>query len=77
MFVEAIPCKDEDFLKIIAKEYYGLIGPETKRLDPDTLIFGERYLSNNHPQKVLDKALPYIDVLCQYSPLEIGLTELF
>ena len=57
------PAKDEEFLKIIAKEYYGLIGPETKRLDPDTLIFGERYLSNNHPQGILDEALPYIDVV--------------
>lgn len=57
------PAKDEEFLGIIAEEYYGLIGPTTRKNDPDTLIFGERYLMDNHPKQVLSAALPFIDVL--------------
>ena len=57
------PAKDEDFLGIIAEEYYGLIGPATRKNDPNTLIFGERYLMDNHPKQVLIAALPFIDVL--------------
>ena len=55
--------KDDDFLGIIAEEYYGLIGPATRKNDPNTLIFGERYLMDNHPKQVLIAALPFIDVL--------------
>ena len=57
------PAKDEEFLGIIAEEYYGLIGPATRKNDPNTLIFGERYLMDNHPKQVLSAALPFIDVL--------------
>ena len=57
------PAKDDDFLGIIAEEYYGLIGPATRKNDPNTLIFGERYLMDNHPKQVLIAALPFIDVL--------------
>ena len=57
------PAKDDDFLGIIAEEYYGLIGPATRQNDPNTLIFGERYLMDNHPKQVLIAALPFIDVL--------------
>lgn len=61
--VSQYPAFDEDFLGIIAKEYYQLIGKETRRLDPNHLIFGERYLMDNHPINVIREALPYIDVL--------------
>jgi hypothetical protein len=54
---------DEDFLRLIARELYKVIGEETRRLHPDALIFGERYLMNDHPNCVLEEALPYIDVL--------------
>ena len=54
---------EENFLKLIAREYYQLIGEETKRLDPDALIFGERYSMHRIPLYILDEALPYIDVV--------------
>ena len=54
---------DEDFLRLIARELYRVIGEETRRLAPDALIFGERYLVNDHPDCVIEEALPYIDVL--------------
>jgi len=54
---------DEDFLRLIARELYKVLGEETRRLHPDALIFGERYLINDHPNCVIEEALPYIDVL--------------
>ena len=57
------PATDEGFLSIIAREHYKLIGEETRQLHPEALIFGERYLLEDHPQVVLDAAMPYIDVI--------------
>ena len=54
---------DEGFLAIIAKEHYELIGVATRQLHPGALIFGERYLLEDHPRVVLDAAMPYIDVI--------------
>ena len=60
---DGVTATDEGFLSIIAKEHYKLIGEATRRLHPNALIFGERYLMNDHPQVVLEAAMPYIDVL--------------
>ncbi len=54
---------DDGFLTIIAREYYQFIGSATRRFDPKTLIFGERYAMNRVPMNVLAEALPYIDVV--------------
>jgi hypothetical protein len=54
---------DTEFLRLIARELYKVLGEETRRLAPDALILGERYLVNDHPDAVLEEALPYIDVL--------------
>lgn len=54
---------DEGFLRLIARELYRVIGEETRRLAPGVLIFGERYLFDDHPDCVVEEALPYIDVL--------------
>lgn len=58
-----VPAEDEGFLRLIARELYSLIGKETRRLAPKTLIFGERYLVGDHPDCVIEEAIPYIDVL--------------
>jgi len=58
-----VPAEDEGFLRLIARELYTVIGKETRRLAPNTLIFGERYLVGDHPDCVIEEALPYIDVL--------------
>ena len=54
---------DEDFLVIIAREVYSHIGPLTRKLAPDTLIFGERYAQRALPWRVIKEALPWIDVV--------------
>jgi len=58
-----VPAEDEGFLRLIARELYTVIGKETRRLAPNSLIFGERYLVGDHPDCVIEEALPYIDVL--------------
>lgn len=55
--------KDEDFLVLIAREVYSHIGPITRELFPDTLVFGQRYAGAALPWKVIQEALPYIDVV--------------
>lgn len=58
-----VPAEDAGFLRLIARELYTVIGKENRRLAPNTLIFGERYLVGDHPDCVIEEALPYIDVL--------------
>jgi hypothetical protein len=62
-FLAAGGDSDEAFLRLIARQLYQVIGEETRRLAPDVLIFGERYLVHDHPDCVIEEALPYIDVL--------------
>lgn len=54
---------DEDFLVLIAREVYSFLGPLTRELAPNTLIFGERYAGWALPWRVIQEALPYIDVV--------------
>ncbi len=54
---------DEEFLRIIAREVYAFIGPLTRELAPDTLIFGDRYSGKNFPWTVAAEALRWIDVI--------------
>lgn len=54
---------DQKFLVLIAKEYYKTLGELTRKLDPDTLIFGERYNGGALDFDVIQEALPYIDAI--------------
>ena len=54
---------DQDFLVLIAREVYSHIGPLTRKLAPNTLVFGERYSGTAMPWRVIQEALPWIDVL--------------
>ncbi|MEM9283318.1 MAG: hypothetical protein AAGA96_15965 [Verrucomicrobiota bacterium] len=54
---------DEEFLRLIARTYYQVIGQETRRLAPNTLIFGERYGPNITPSLVIEEAAPWIDAV--------------
>ena len=54
---------DEGFLVLIAREVYSFIGPLTRKLVPDTLVFGERYAGRSLPWDVIQEALPWIDVV--------------
>ena len=54
---------DEDFIVLIAREVYSYLGPLTRELAPNTLIFGERYNGSALPWRVIQEALPWIDVV--------------
>lgn len=54
---------DEDFLVLIAREVYSYFGPLTRELAPNTLIFGERYAGRALPWRVIQEALPWVDVI--------------
>ncbi|MEM9280493.1 MAG: hypothetical protein AAGA96_01580 [Verrucomicrobiota bacterium] len=54
---------DEEFLRLIARTYYEVIGKETRRLAPDTIIFGERYGPSITPSFVIEEAAPWIDAV--------------
>jgi hypothetical protein len=54
---------DRQFLRLIAREYYRIVGAATRREDPEHLVFGDRYLADDHPVEVIEEALPWIDVL--------------
>jgi len=54
---------DEEFLRLIAKTYYKVIGEETRRLAPDSIVFGERYGPNITPSFVIEEAAPWIDAV--------------
>ncbi len=54
---------DDEFLAVIAREYYATAGQAQRKHDPDHLVFGERYLAGDHPEPVLKAAAPYIDAV--------------
>jgi len=58
-----VAADDSAFLRLIARELYRTLGTETRKQLPGALIFGERYLMQDHPDEVLEEALPYIDAL--------------
>ncbi|MEL7121498.1 MAG: hypothetical protein AAFO07_18770 [Bacteroidota bacterium] len=63
-----VNASDEDFLVLIAREVYSFLGPLTRELAPNTLIFGERYAGWKLPWEIIQEALPYIDVVSVQPP---------
>ncbi|TWU31138.1 alpha-L-fucosidase [Novipirellula artificiosorum] len=54
---------DEKFLVLIARELYSTLGPITRELAPDALVFGERYAGWALPWEVIQEELPWVDVV--------------
>ncbi len=61
--VEPIKSDDQDFLAVIAEKYYSLAYGQIKNHDPNHLIFGDKYLANDHPDQVLRVAAKYVDAI--------------
>lgn len=55
--------RDQAFLKLIAREYFRIIGTANRRYDPDHLIFGDRLSFNTYDEDVLKEMLPWIDAI--------------
>lgn len=59
----AVAAEDAQFLRRIARTFYGVAGPAYRKNDPHHLVWGEMYLQGVHPDEVLEEAMPHIDVL--------------
>lgn len=59
----AVVAEDAQFLRRIARTFYGVAGPAYRKNDPHHLVFGEMYLQGVHPDEVLEEAMPHIDLL--------------
>jgi hypothetical protein len=57
------PHQDIDFLRLIARELYTDTAAIFEELDPERLIFGERYNTFNVPREVLEEAAKVVDVI--------------
>lgn len=53
--------RDLAFLRIIAREYFRVLGETNRRLDPDHLIFGDRLTFQTAIPEVVEEMLPYVD----------------
>lgn len=59
----AIAADDAQFLRLIARTFYGVAGPAYRKNDPHHLVFGEMYLQISLPDEVLEEAMPHTDLL--------------
>ena len=53
--------RDKAFLRLIAREYFRVIGGAQRKYDPDHLVFGDRFAFNTLVPEVLEEMLPYVD----------------
>ena len=53
--------RDQGFLRLIAREYFRIIGEAQRKHAPDHLIFGDRFGFNTLDPDVLQEMLPYVD----------------
>lgn len=55
--------RDLAFLRLIAREYFRVVGGAQKKYDPDHLVFGDRFAFNTLVPEVLEEMLPYVDAI--------------
>lgn len=60
--------RDQNFLRLIAREYFRVVGGANKKYDPDHLIFGDRFSFNSLDPDVLKEMLPYVDAIAIQPP---------
>ena len=54
---------DKGFLRLIARKYYQITAQATHHAARGHLLFGDRYIAGDHPDEVLEEAVPHIDVV--------------
>jgi hypothetical protein len=55
--------RDLAFLRIIAREYFGVLGKANRKFDPDHLIFGDRFTFQTAIPEVVEEMLPHVDAI--------------
>ena len=54
---------DQKFLRLIAREYFKVLGEATRKHDPNHLIFGDRFIFSTIVPEVIEEMLPYVDAI--------------
>ena len=55
--------RDQAFLRLIAREYFRVIGEANRKYDPDHIIFGDRLSFYTYDADVLKEMLPWVDAI--------------
>lgn len=63
---------DSGFLRLIAREYFRVMGQANKKYDPKHMIFGDRYSFNTIVPEVLEEMLPWVDAIAIQPPFTAG-----
>jgi len=53
--------RDQAFLRLIAREYFRVVGSAQRKYDPDHLVFGDRFAFNTIDHDVVKEMLPWVD----------------
>ena len=64
--------RDLAFLRLIAREYFRVMGEANRKHDPDHLIFGDRFAFNTIVPEVLEEIVPWVDAIAIQPPFQPG-----
>lgn len=67
--------RDLAFLRLIAREYFHVMGEANRKHDPDHLIFGDRFAFNTIVPEVLEELVPWVDAIAIQPPFQPGFPE--
>ncbi|MEM6691967.1 MAG: hypothetical protein AAF664_21240, partial [Planctomycetota bacterium] len=70
-----VKARDLAFLRVIAREYFRVMGQANRENDPDHLIFGDRFAFNTIVPEVLEEMLPWVDGIAIQPPFQPGFPE--
>ena len=65
---EGDTARDQAFLRLIAREYFRVVGEANRKYDPGRLIFGDRFAFNTFDNDVVKEMLPYVDAIAIQPP---------
>jgi len=60
--------RDQAFLKLIAREYFRVVGEAQRKYDPGRLVFGDRFAFNTFDADVVKEMLPWVDAIAIQPP---------
>ena len=60
--------RDLAFLRLIAREYFRVVGETQRKHAPGRLVFGERFAFNTLDPDVMKEMLPYVDAIAIQPP---------
>ena len=60
--------RDQEFLRLIAREYFRVVGEANRKYDPGALVFGDRFDFNTFDTVVVEEMLPWVDGIAIQPP---------